>query len=127
VSIYFLADAGVLCTVLKYAQRDAKQHTGWGEGRSRSGPAARSLAFKLKAQDVRPQVAQFAAFFGIAAVFMLQPLVAPGQIAAVFGTFGILYALQVLFTSCLSAHTPHANLHIHHSQADLLSCLRAVS
>ena len=51
-------------------------------------------------------MAQFAAFFGTAAVFMLQPLVAPGQIAAVFGTFGILYALQVLSTSLLSTTTP---------------------
>ena len=41
-------------------------------------------------------MAQFALFFGTAAVFMLQPIVAPGQIAAVFATFGILYALQVL-------------------------------
>ena len=45
------------------------------------------------------QIAQFVLFFGIGAVFMSQQMVAPGQIAAVFATFGILYALQVPSTA----------------------------
>ena len=53
------------------------------------------MAIKCNEQALRLQVAQFVLFFGTAAVFMLQPVVAPGQIAAVFATFGILYALQV--------------------------------
>ncbi len=48
---------------------------------------------------VAAQIAQFSLFFGVGAVFLSQPIVAPGQVAAVFATFGILYALQARSSS----------------------------
>ena len=69
----------------------------------------RNLVAKTMRWTIRvsaAQIAQFGAFFAVAAVFMKQPVVAPGQIAAVFATFGILYALQVL----LRTRTPPLTL-----------------
>jgi len=48
---------------------------------------------------VAAQIAQFSLFFGVGAVFLSQRIVAPGQVAAVFATFGILYALQARSSS----------------------------
>ena len=58
-------------------------------------PADERGAKLLGSREALKQVAQFVLLFGLGALLLSQPMLAPGQIRAVYGTFGVIYALQV--------------------------------